>query len=233
MWSTQAMNASRSSFGNSGSRTRCTIDAVAILDGLQPPAAAGDDVHLVAVADELLGQLAHVPREAALDDRRVLPREGQNPHGLGPYRHVRCAPRRPPTHRPSRRSSRPRARHSLPYLPMLHTDDEDHAFFAGVVAASGVTVAELDGEVVGVPRARRRQSTTSTSIPTTTATGSAARCCAHAQAARAAARAVGLPAQPGAIAFYEAHGFAIVESTDGADNEEHEPDYRMAWPTMT
>ena len=32
-----------------------------------------------------------------------------------------------------------------------------------------------------------------------------------------------------AIAFYEAHGFAIVASTDGADNEEREPDHRMAW----
>ena len=59
-------------------------DAVAILDRLQPPAAAGDDVHLVAVAHELLRQLAHVPREAALHDRRVLPRQRQNPHGLAP-----------------------------------------------------------------------------------------------------------------------------------------------------
>ena len=50
-----------------------------------------------------------------------------------------------------------------------------------------------------------------------------------AQAAREPTRALGLPAQPGAIAFYEAHGFAIVASTDGADNEEHEPDHRMAW----
>ena len=33
----------------------------------------------------------------------------------------------------------------------------------------------------------------------------------------------------GAIAFDEVHGFAIVASTDGADNEEHEPDHRMAW----
>ena len=33
----------------------------------------------------------------------------------------------------------------------------------------------------------------------------------------------------GAIAFYEAHGFAIIESTDGAGNDEHEPDHRMAW----
>ena len=59
-------------------------DAVAILDRLQPPAAARDDVDLVPVAHQLLGELAHVPREAALDDRRVLPRQRQNPHGLAP-----------------------------------------------------------------------------------------------------------------------------------------------------
>ena len=30
--------------------------------------------------------------------------------------------------------------------------------------------------------------------------------------------------------FYRRHGFAEVERTDGADNEERAPDIRMAWP---
>ena len=59
-------------------------DAVALLDRLQPPTAARDDVDLVPVADELLGQLAHVPGEPALHDRRVLPREAEDPHGVAP-----------------------------------------------------------------------------------------------------------------------------------------------------
>ena len=67
--------------------------AVPVLDRGQAPAAARDDVDLVAVAHELLGQLAHVPGEAALDDRRVLPGEAEDPHGLAPYRHG--APARP------------------------------------------------------------------------------------------------------------------------------------------
>ncbi len=33
-----------------------------------------------------------------------------------------------------------------------------------------------------------------------------------------------------ARAFYEAHGFAAVEFTDGRDNEEHEPDILYVWP---
>ena len=57
--------------------------AVAVLDRLELTAAAGDDVDLVAVAHELLGELADVPCQPALDDRRVLPREGQDAHGGG------------------------------------------------------------------------------------------------------------------------------------------------------
>ena len=44
--STQAMNASRSSFGNSGSRTRCTITPWRSSTGRQPPAAAREHVDL-------------------------------------------------------------------------------------------------------------------------------------------------------------------------------------------
>ena len=49
-------------------------------------AAAREHVDLGAVADELLGELAHVAGEAALDDRGVLPAEDQDPrraHGAG------------------------------------------------------------------------------------------------------------------------------------------------------
>ena len=55
-------------------------DAVALLVGGQPAAAARDHVHLRPVGDELLAQLAHVARESTLDDRRVLPGQQQDPH---------------------------------------------------------------------------------------------------------------------------------------------------------
>ena len=32
-----------------------------------------------------------------------------------------------------------------------------------------------------------------------------------------------------ALRFYEAHGFAVVRTTDGAGNEEREPDALLAW----
>ena len=46
---------------------------------------AREDVHLVALGDELLGQLAHVPGEPAFHDRGVLPGEDQDAlwHGKG------------------------------------------------------------------------------------------------------------------------------------------------------
>jgi GNAT superfamily N-acetyltransferase len=122
-------------------------------------------------------------------------------------------------------------RTSLPYLPVLHTSEEDHAFFARVVAGGGVTVAEVDGAVAaflalgeGVdhlyvhPDRYRR--------------GLGSALLRAAQAARPALELWVFQRNTDAIAFYEAHGFAVVEVTEGANNEEHEPDCLMAWHTM-
>ena len=59
------------------------VDDHAVLVGLgrQAAAAAREHVHLDAVADQLLGQLADVAAEAALDHRRVLPGDQQDAHG--------------------------------------------------------------------------------------------------------------------------------------------------------
>jgi hypothetical protein len=60
------------------------------LVGAQVPAPAGEDVHVMTLRDELLGQLADVARQPALHDRRVLPGEDQDARrhgtGRGPYR---------------------------------------------------------------------------------------------------------------------------------------------------
>jgi hypothetical protein len=54
--------------------------AVAVLDRLEAPAAAGEHVHLDAAADQPLGQLANMAGQPALDDRRVLPGQDQDAH---------------------------------------------------------------------------------------------------------------------------------------------------------
>ena len=119
--------------------------------------------------------------------------------------------------------------HSLAFLPNLHTGAEDHAFFARVVEGGGVTVAEAQGAVVAflgragdeidhlyVDPAHHRQ-------------GHGSALLTAAQASSERLELWVFQRNTGAIAFYEAHGFAIVASTDGAGNEEHEPDHRMAW----
>jgi ribosomal protein S18 acetylase RimI-like enzyme len=119
--------------------------------------------------------------------------------------------------------------HSLAFLPKLHTDAEDREYFAKVVGRERVMLAEagdtavaflaLDGDEVDhlyVHPAHHRQ-------------GHGAALLREAQAQRDHLELWVFQRNVGAIAFYEAHGFAIVASTDGARNEEHEPDHRMAW----
>ena len=82
--STHATNASRSSgIGDSGDAV--DVDAAAQLllgrGAVAPP--AREHVDLDAVGDERLGELVDVAREAARDDRRVLPREDEDARGHG------------------------------------------------------------------------------------------------------------------------------------------------------
>ena len=79
MCSTQAMN-SPSSAGRRGSQHPVQVHALDDLLGRRLLAAAREDVHVDALADEVLRHLAHVPREPALDQRRVLPGQDQDPH---------------------------------------------------------------------------------------------------------------------------------------------------------
>ena len=121
-------------------------------------------------------------------------------------------------------------RSALAYLPVLHTAEEDRAFFAGVVAEGDTTVALEGGRVVAFvalgearvehlyvepPHWRRRIGATLLR---------------HAQAVRPGGLDLWVfQRNAAAIAFYERHGFRIAELTDGAGNEEREPDARMVW----
>jgi GNAT superfamily N-acetyltransferase len=118
---------------------------------------------------------------------------------------------------------------ALPYLPILHTPQEDAAFFGGLVDRGLVTVAKLDGRVAGFlaldgdwvdhlyvdPRAQGR--------------GLGGALLRDAQAQRERLQLWVFQRNANAIAFYEHHGFAIAERTDGARNEERTPDARMVW----
>jgi GNAT superfamily N-acetyltransferase len=119
--------------------------------------------------------------------------------------------------------------HSLAFLPRLHTDAEDHAFFAKVVAGGGVTVVEEDGAVVAFLALDGDVIDHLYVHPDHHREGHGSALLTHAKAQSEQLELWVFQRNHGAIAFYSAHGFAIAGSTDGAGNEEHEPDHRMRW----
>jgi len=123
------------------------------------------------------------------------------------------------------------ARREMTYLPSLHTDAEVRRFVADLLLVDAeLWVAELDGSVAGFvalgaatvehlyvdPAAQRR--------------GVGARLLELAQERRPDGLELWVfQRNDGALRFYERHGFRVVRTTDGAANEEREPDALLAW----
>ena len=123
-----------------------------------------------------------------------------------------------------------RSYRTLEFLPILHTPEEDREHFAGVVERQDVWVAEEHSDLVGfialdgdlgrffyvVPEAHGRS------------IGSAL----FEQAQQARPDGFGFwvfQANERARRFYERRGCVAVEFTEGAGNEENEPDVRYGW----
>jgi ribosomal protein S18 acetylase RimI-like enzyme len=122
-------------------------------------------------------------------------------------------------------------RAAMAYLPRLHTGDEDRAHFAGVVTAGATTVALRDGRVVAFVALHEAWVEHLYVDPAHSRAGIGSTLLRHAQAARPDGLELWVfQRNAAAIAFYERHGFRIAELTDGAGNEEREPDARMVWP---
>ena len=121
-------------------------------------------------------------------------------------------------------------RAAMAYLPRLHSSDEDRAHFAGVVAAGATTVALRDGRVVAFVALDAARVEHLYVDPAHWRAGIGSRLLRHAQEARPDGLELWVfQRNAPAIAFYERHGFAVAERTDGAGNEEREPDARMVW----
>src|SRR6185312_7694302 len=123
------------------------------------------------------------------------------------------------------------ARATMTYLPRLHTDAETRAHFARLTAEKETWVAERDGKVVGVAiidggwlehlyvHPSRFNTGTGHKLFTQATTQ-------HPQGFQFWA----FQKNTGARRFYERHGCALEKLTDGADNEEKEPDVLYIWP---
>lgn len=119
-------------------------------------------------------------------------------------------------------------RHAMPYLPELHGDEETRSWLEHVVLPTQqVWVAEREGRVIGFAALIGNVLEHLYVYPSEQGTGVGSALLLAAQAA--CERELSLwtfQRNEAARAFYDRRGFVAVEFTDGAGNEEQEPDVR-------
>jgi GNAT superfamily N-acetyltransferase len=121
-------------------------------------------------------------------------------------------------------------RRSLPFLPVLHTPAEDHAYFAGVVFRDcTVLLAETDGVLRGFLAWRPGWIDQFYVAPEAQRQGIGTRLLAAVQAREDVVSLWTFTANGAARAFYARHGFTEIDRTDGAGNEERAPDVLLRW----
>ncbi len=112
----------------------------------------------------------------------------------------------------------------MPWLPVLHAPAEDAAFFGAAVARGEVTVAELDGRVAGFAAAGELLDHLYVA-PEAQGRGVGGALLDAAKALRPDGLELwAFQRNERARRFYEKRGFALIRLTDGAANEEREPD---------
>jgi len=122
-------------------------------------------------------------------------------------------------------------RQALPYLPDLHSEEEDRAWVANLVLPrQEVWVAEAGGCVVGVAALDGDMLTQLYILPGQQGRGIGSALLAKAMACRPkGVRLYAFQRNTRARGFYERRGFIAVEFGDGSGNEEGEPDVLYQW----
>jgi GNAT superfamily N-acetyltransferase len=122
-------------------------------------------------------------------------------------------------------------REAMPWLPVLHTDAETRDWVTTIVLPNQeVWVAEIDGQVAGYAARDAAELNALYVLP-----GYQGRGVGSALLDRAKDRSPGelwlwtFQRNAPARRFYERHGFAAIALTNGAGNEEREPDVRYRW----
>jgi GNAT superfamily N-acetyltransferase len=122
------------------------------------------------------------------------------------------------------------ARARMTYLPNLHTDEETRAFIGGLPARMAVWVAEIDGRVIGFAAVREDWLDHLYVEPGSQNRGAGSILLAEAKRHRPEGfQFWAFQKNTGARRFYARHDCREVEWTDGAGNEEREPDVRFVW----
>ena len=118
----------------------------------------------------------------------------------------------------------------LPYLPDLHTPDEDLAFFQEhVFPASEVWIAEAEGQPIGFAAAKLDWLDHLYVDPAWHGQGVGQALLSAASEGRPELNLWTFQDNAQARRFYERHGFRLIATTDGSGNEERMPDAHYRW----
>ena len=118
----------------------------------------------------------------------------------------------------------------MEYIPRLHTHEEDLAYIGGLFGEREIWVAENDAGVVGFAILSADELTQMHVAPGEQNAGIGSALLARAKERRPAGFTLWtFQKNVGARRFYERHGLEVVRLTDGAGNEEREPDVQYAW----
>ncbi len=119
---------------------------------------------------------------------------------------------------------------AMPWLPDIHTPEEDLWFFENIVFKQDVLLVARDGEEIQGFLAYKQNWLNHLYVsPKHWRKGIGERLLKAAQVASTSLQLWTFQRNTSARAFYLAHGFEECELTDGQENEEREPDVRMAW----
>ncbi len=119
---------------------------------------------------------------------------------------------------------------SMPWLPVLHTRTADLKHFrTNVLPQQSVVVAQIEQNVVGFNATHEGWLEHLYIAPDLLRLGIGTLLLHKAQAANSTLHLWTFQRNLAARQFYAAHGFAEVEQTNGASNEQLEPDVRLVW----
>jgi GNAT superfamily N-acetyltransferase len=119
---------------------------------------------------------------------------------------------------------------AMPYLPDVHTPEEDRLYVRErVFADCEVWVAERNGELAGVCAFREGWVDQLYVDPRHQRTGIGGALLRKAKDANQRLQLWTFQRNENARTFYESQGFRLMKTTDGRDNEEREPDALYGW----
>lgn len=119
---------------------------------------------------------------------------------------------------------------AMPWLPDLHTPEEDLAYFRDeVVAAQDVWLLEAEGKLAAFAAVQSGWLNHLYVQPELRGCGHGSVLLDQAKSGQSSLRLWAFQRNAAARRFYEARGFVLLRLTDGADNEERMPDALYEW----